>query len=184
MTQWTSYIRNVMPTRLDISKLSLMDALDLAALIEAEAYERYQMFVQQLGHRFDGDATSVFASMATNEAKHGRELAERRKRLFGDAPMRVSRTDLFDVEAPDQGAVRSNMSTYRAFELALSSEQKAYDFYEDSHVHVTNPEIRALFIELRDEEKEHVRMLQDAMAALPPSAKIEWEEDEDELPAL
>ena len=39
-----------MSTRLDLSRLSLMDALDLATLIEAEAYERYKVFASQLGH--------------------------------------------------------------------------------------------------------------------------------------
>ena len=38
-----------MSTRLDLSKLSLMDALDLATVIELEAYERYKMFASQLG---------------------------------------------------------------------------------------------------------------------------------------
>ena len=173
-----------MPTRLNFASLSLMDALDLAVLIEVEAYERYKMFSAQLGHRFTGDATSVFTSMAENEAKHGKQLAERRKALFGDAPMRVSRDDLFDVEAPEQGAPRSNMSTLQAFEVALSSEQKAFDFYDLALPHVTNPEIHALFTELRDEETEHVRMVQEGIANLPPGADIEIEEDEDDLPML
>ena len=37
-----------MSTRLDLSTLSLMDALDLAKLIEMEACHRYQMFAQQI----------------------------------------------------------------------------------------------------------------------------------------
>ena len=86
-----------MSTRLDFATLSLMDALDLAVLIENEAYERYKIFAAQLGHRFAGDAASVFASMAENEAKHGKDILERRKALFGDAPMKVSRDDIFDV---------------------------------------------------------------------------------------
>ncbi len=173
-----------MPTRLDFATLDLMDALDLAVLIEEEACDRYKMFVAQLGHRFTGDAASVFASMAENEAKHGKELAKIRKPLFGDIPVRVSRDDLFDVEAPDQGAPRSNMSTLRAFEVALSSEQKAFDFYDQALAHVTNPDIRALFAELRDEEREHVRMVREAIADLPPGADNEGEVDQDELPAL
>jgi hypothetical protein len=36
-----------MSTLLDLSKLSLMDALDLAKLIEMEACQRYQMFASQ-----------------------------------------------------------------------------------------------------------------------------------------
>jgi rubrerythrin len=173
-----------MSTRLDFATLDLMDALDLAVLIEEEARDRYKMFAAQLGHRFTGDAASVFASMAENEAKHGKELAKLRKPLFGDVPVRVSRDDLFDVEAPDQGAPRSNMSTLRAFEVALSSEQKAFDFYDQALAHVTNPDIRALFTELRDEEREHVRMVREAIADLPPGADNEGEVDQDELPAL
>ena len=85
-----------MSTRLDLSKLSLMDALDLAKLIEMEACHRYQMFASQFGHSGGYDAGAFFASMAENEAKHGQELEARRKALFGNAPMRVSLEDLFE----------------------------------------------------------------------------------------
>ena len=37
-----------MSTSLDLSKLSLMDALDFAILIEEEARQRYEMFASQL----------------------------------------------------------------------------------------------------------------------------------------
>jgi len=173
-----------MSTRLDFATLSLMDALDLATLIEVEAYERYLMFSKQLGRSFAGDPASVFASMAENEAKHGKQLSAQRKSLFGDAPARVTLGDLFDIEAPDMGAPRKTMSTLQAFELALSSEQKAFDFYDDALEHVSNPDVRALFVELRDEETEHIRMVREAMAGLPPSASIEQELDLDESPAL
>lgn len=173
-----------MPTRLDFASLDLKDALDLAVLIEVEAHERYRMFATQLGHRAPGDAASVFVSMAENEAKHGKELVARREALFGDSPTRVSRDDLFDVEAPEQGAPRSTMSALQAFEVALSSEQKAYEFYQDALAHISNPEIHALFTELRDEEMEHVQLVRDAIAGLPESAGIEWQDDKDEYPAL
>ena len=173
-----------MPVRLDFSKLSLMDALDLAILIEMEAYQRYKMFAEQLGRRRDGDPASVFAFMVDNEAKHGQKLEERRKKMFGDEPMRVSLDDLFDVEAPDMGAPRSTMSTRQAFDIALASEQKAYDFYDSALEHVHDPDIRSLFTELRDEETDHVRMVRDTMAKLPESADIEHELDPDESPYL
>ena len=173
-----------MSTRLDYATLSLMDALDLAVLIEDEAYDRYKKFAAQIGHSFAGDAASVFASMAENEAKHGIELAKRRKAMFGATPMRVSRDDLFDVEAPDQGAPHRNMSTLQAFQVALSSEQKAFDFYDLALPHVTDPEIKALFTELRDEETEHVRLVKEAIAGLPDGSDVEREDDEDEYPAL
>ena len=173
-----------MSTRLDLSKLSLMDALDLAILIEMEAYERYKMFASQLGHTGGYDAGAFFASMAENEAKHGSELAERRKSLFGDAPARLTLDDLYDVEAPEMGAAHRGMSTLDAFEVGLDAEKRAHDFYDMALPGISDPDVIELFTELRDEETEHVEMLQEAMAKLPDSAKKEVEFDVDETPYL
>jgi hypothetical protein len=68
--------------------------------------------------------------MAVNEKKHGDQLAERRLALFGDEPARVKLDDIFDVEAPDVGAPRWDMSEFKAYQVALSSEQKAFAFYD------------------------------------------------------
>ena len=104
--------------------------------------------------------------------------------MFGDAKARVSLADLFDVEAPDVGAPRRSMSLLQAYELAKSSEQKAYDFYNDALPGITDRDVRNLFVELRDEETEHVRMIEEAIAKLPPNANIELYFDPDETPAL
>ena len=173
-----------MSTRLDLSKLNLMDALDLAKLIEMEACHRYQMFASQLGRTGGYDAGAFFATMAENEAKHGQELEARRKTLFGDAPARLTLDDLFDVEAPEMGAPRRGMSTLQAFEVGLAAEKKAYDFYDMALPGITDSEVRTLFTELRDEETEHVDLLREAMAKLPPSANVEIEFDADESPYL
>ena len=173
-----------MSTSLDLSKLSLMDALDLAKLIEMEACHRYQMFASQLGRTGGYDAGAFFAGMAENEAKHGQELEARRKTLFGDAPARLTLDDLYDVEAPEMGAPHRGMSTVQAFEIGLEAEKKAHDFYDMALPGITNEEVRALFTELRDEETEHVEMLKEAMAKLPESASQEVEFDLDETPYL
>ncbi len=173
-----------MSTRLDLSKLSLMDALDLAILIEMEAYERYKMFASQLGHTGGYDAGAFFASMAENEAKHGSELAERRKSLFGDAPARLTLDDLYDVEAPEMGAAHRGMSTLEAFEVGLDAEKRAHDFYDMALPGISDPEVIELFTELRDEETEHVEMLQEAMKKLPDTAREKVEFDVDETPYL
>ena len=173
-----------MSTRLDLSKLSLMDALDLAKLIEMEACHRYQMFASQLGRTGGYDAGSFFATMAENEAKHGQELEARRKKLFGDAPARLTLDDLFDVEAPEMGATRRGMSIVQAFELGLAAENKAHDFYDMALAGITDADVRELFTELRDEETEHAEMLREAMAKLPASASDEVEFDLDDTPYL
>ena len=121
-----------MTVNIDFSSLHLMDALDLAILIEVEAWERYTHFAEQIGHRFTGDAASIFDTMAKNEEKHGRQIRERRSELFGETPTRVSRTAIFDVEAPESGAPRWNMSPLKALELALESEKKAHWFFDEA----------------------------------------------------
>jgi rubrerythrin len=174
-----------MTTSLDLTKLSLMDALDLAILIEEEARQRYELFASQIGRSGGGyDAGSFFASMAENEAKHGTELLERRMKLFGKTPMKLSLADLYDVEAPESGSPRRGMSIVQAFEVGLEAEKKAYDFYDKALPGITDPEVITLFTELRDEETEHVEMLHKEMAKLPESASIEIENDPDDAPYL
>jgi rubrerythrin len=170
-----------MPTRLDFATLSLMDALDLATLIEVEAYKRYTQFAERLGSSSDDDAASVFQSMAVNENKHGEEIAERRVKLFGDVRPNVKLDDIFDVEAPEFGASRLDLSALEAYEVALSSEKKAFDFYDRALRYVDHPEVKSLFEELRDEEAEHVRMVEEMIAKLPPSARTA-PRDEDDSP--
>ena len=164
---------------LNISTLDLMDAFDLAIMIEVEAYERYQLFAEQIGHRYAGDAASIFQVMAKNEAKHGSQLSDRRQELFGDREPRVSRDAIFDVEAPEIGAPRMNMSPLKAYQLALASEEKAQFFYDEALKQVKDPAIRELFVDLRDEEIEHVKMVKEAIENLPPGLDQDLENEDD-----
>jgi len=169
-----------MVAKVDFSKLTLMDALELARLIEVEAFQRYTDFAKRLGSRDPNDAGSAFQSMAVNEKKHGDQLAERRLALFGDIPPTVKLDDIFDVEAPDFGATRWNMSQLQAFQVALSSEKKAFAFYDAVLPSVKQADVKALFEELRNEEAEHVVMIEAIIARLPPSAAIELDDDDDD----
>ena len=168
-----------MPAKVDVSTFTLMDTLDLASLIEVEAFERYTLFARQLGLGYSGGAGSVFQSMADNEKKHGDQLAERRRTLFGNEPARVTLDDIFDVEAPDVGSTRHDMSEFKAYQVALHSEKKAFAFYDRALRSVKQPDVKALFEELRDEEAEHVRMVEEIIAKLPPSAKVDVEDEDD-----
>lgn len=168
-----------MLSRIDFSKLTLMDALDLARLIEVEAFERYTLFAKQIGPGYSDNAGSFFGSMAVNEKRHGDQLAARRAALFGNKAPKVKLDDIFDVEAPDVGAPRWNMSQLQACQVAMSSEKKAFAFYDMALPSVKNPDVKELFEELRDEEAEHIRMIEEVVAKLPPSAAIELQ-DEDE----
>ena len=153
-----------MSTEIDFSKLSLKDALDLAILVEDEAQERYVQFAVQMEKHHTADAAKFFRFMAHNEAKHGEELSARRKELFGDEPMSVDRSMLWDVEAPDYNEARAFMSLQQALEVAYDAEVKAYDYFDRALPQVTDPGVQELFRELREEEIEHQDLVKKEMA--------------------
>jgi rubrerythrin len=157
---------------IDFASLSLMDALDLAILMEEEAQERYDEFTRIVGGRYAGDASDMFRLMASYEQRHGEEIAERRRRLFGDAPRRLTRNAIFQAEAPDMTAPRVFMSARQAMEVALASEQKAHDFFSSVLPHVVDADVRALFEELRKEELQHQAFVKERLAKLPPGPDV------------
>lgn len=161
---------------LALEKLTTQDALDLAILMEEEAQERYLVLARQVGGRYAGDASDMFRAMATNEVRHGQQLSDRRRKLFGDAPRNVGRDMLYQVEAPDMGAVRVFMSARQAMEVALASEQKAREFFERALVAVSDPELRAMLSELREEEAQHEAWVRTRLENLPPGPDLEEDE--------
>jgi erythrin-vacuolar iron transport family protein len=168
-----------MPT-LDFSTLSLQDALDLAILIEDEAKERYEEFAENLELHHTPGAAEFFMTMAGNEAKHGTDLLSRRQALFADAPPRVSRDMLWDVEAPGYDQPRVFMTTRQAMDVALESEVKAHDFFDAALAFVTDADVRRLFEELREEETEHQDLVKAVIAKLPPEDRASAGFDPDE----
>lgn len=169
-----------MAETIDFASLSLQDALDLAVLVEEEAQERYLELVDQMEKHHTGDAARFFATMARNEQKHGEELRARRRALFGDAPARVKRSMLWDVEAPDYDQARAFMSARQAMRVALASETKAHEFFVRALPHVADPGVRGLFEELRDEEVLHQSLVREAMRALPGGDEPDPGDYEDE----
>jgi rubrerythrin len=165
---------------IDYKKLTLQDALDLAILVEEEAKERYDQFQRIVGGRYAGDAADMFKEMAKNEAKHHADLLAKRTKLFGDAPRRVTSAMFEDVEAPDRGAPRVFMSARQAMEVALASEEKAYDFFAQALKVVSDPGVKALFEELREEEAQHQKWVKARIEKLPPGPDVE--EDEADAP--
>ena len=169
---------------IDFSRLTLMDALDFAVLVEDEAKERYQEFADQMDMHHTAEAAQFFRFMVGNESKHGEELARRRKALFGDAPRRVSPSQLWGVEAPDYEQARAFMTPRQALEVAYASEVKAHGFFKDALPHIKDPDVKALFTELLAEEVAHQDLVKKELSKLPPGPDAEQEDFADEPVAL
>ncbi len=166
---------------LDLVSLDLRDALDLAILIEDEASERYEELAAQMENQHTTEAARFFRWMVQNEARHGAELAARRRELFPDAPRRVDRSLLWDVEAPGYETVRAFMPLKEAFDVALAAEVKAYEFFSDALKLAIAEPVRELFEELQREEVLHQQLVNKEISKLPPAPPpIEPEEFADE----
>jgi rubrerythrin len=167
-------------SRIDFATLSLQDLLDLAILIEEEARDRYEEFAHQMDVHRTPEAASFFRFMAGNEARHGIELAARRTQLYGDAPSRMSRAMLWDVEAPEYDEARAFMTPRQAMETALRAEQKAHAYFVDALRSVRDPTLRALLEEFRDDEVRHQELVRQEIAKHPPDPAVDPEDFTDE----
>jgi rubrerythrin len=165
---------------IDFNKLSLQDALDLAILIEEQAQERYEEFTQQMELHHTPEAAAFFRYMAENEAKHGTQLSERRTHLFANAPRQVKAAMLWDVEAPDYDEARALMTPRQAMETALRCEEKAHAFFVAALPQISDPHVKALFEELRNEEVEHQDLVKRELAKLPPGPDVNPDDYADE----
>lgn len=169
-----------MDVNVDFSTLTLMDALDLAILIEEEAKERYEEFADQMEVHHTSEAAEFYRFMALNETKHGEELSVRRKQMFGDTPRKVTRAVIWDVEAPEYDKARAFMTPRQALEVAMESETKAYEFFEKALEHVSDAGVREIFKELLAEEEHHKDLVRQEMAKLPAESELDPSEFADE----
>ena len=151
----------------NFADLSIKDALDLAILVEEEARDRYQELADNLEVHNTGDAAQFFRFMVGCEAKHGEELMQKRRELFGTESMSVDRSMLWDVEAPGYEVARTFMTLQDALQVALAAETKAFEFFDGALPEVKDPEVRELFAELRQEEVEHMEMVREQKKNIP-----------------
>lgn len=170
---------------IDIERLTLRDALDLAALVEEEAKERYGELADQMDIHHNPEVARFFRFMLDVESKHDARITERRRGLFGDEPRAVRREMIFDVEALDYDEARAGMTVRQALFASLRAEEKACAFFEAALVRVADPGVRELFTELCAEEREHQELVKKQIAKLPPEPTDTLDHDvEDEPVAL
>lgn len=167
-------------TGLDLASLSLMDALDLAVLIEVEAKERYDDLAQQLELHHTPEAAHFFRFMSKNEGRHRDELDRRRHQLFGAVPSRITPAMVFEIEAPEFDEARAFMSKREALQAAFRAEKKAWHFFVETLPHLTDHGVRVLFEELRDEEIHHQQLVLAEMDKTPPESALHGFEQTDE----
>ncbi len=152
---------------IDFAALTLRDALDLGILIEESARNRYAEFVDELEALYTRETANFFRAMMRNEQKHRDWLTRRRRQLFGDEPSRLDASMVPGVETPPREAVEAGMTLRRALETVLQAEIDAHRYFAQALPQISDPLVRKLFEELRDEEVEHQEMVRRELAQLP-----------------
>jgi rubrerythrin len=164
---------------IDFASLNLQDALDLAVLVEEEARDRYDELAEQMTQFRTPGAAEFFSKMVRIEELHRVQLRKKREAQFGQAPVAVKRSQLYDVEAPDLDAVRVFMSPRQALGAAMESEKKAHAFFAGAAMAVKDPATRALFEELAGEELVHQKLVQEQLDRLPPEDPVKGDPGDD-----
>lgn len=151
----------------DFAKLDAMDILDIAVYVEREAETNYEELAVWCRDKTP-ETEAFFMKMATWEARHESQLAERRKALYGDTPVRYTDSGPWQIESPDYDKVGSDMTLRDAFDLAMEAEKNAERYYAAAVDYLTDEATIAMLNELRDAEVQHQQMLQAELDRLTP----------------
>jgi len=170
-----------MPLPIDFSKLAPQDVLDLAAYIEREAQQRYELFAAHLGDSGDLEAARFFLQMAALEGAHGAQLGRRRAHEFDGLPAHLRDVLEWDVEGPPLDRKVAALSLEAALEMALESERRARDFFAEAMEHVTGDGVQRVLAELHEDELAHIRMIEERRAQLRSAGAREHQPRRDKL---
>lgn len=144
---------------IDFAKLKPHDVLDLAIFAEGEAQDNYDQLSTILRSRGNDHAADFFHRMAALEKLHHDQLKARREELFRDVAPGIADRWFWGIEAPDYAAVGTTITVRAAYDLALASEERAFEYYQQAIDFVSDATIVSLFEELRDAEAQHQTLL-------------------------
>lgn len=151
----------------DLRKLTLRDALDLAIAVEEEAATRYDSLADRFGSGPTAQVGAFFREMAETEQAHAERLRARRFALFQEAPKVLDTSFLPSIEATP-GEPPEHPNVLYALRLVLEAEIRAYRFYGEALGAVHERSVRRLFNDLIAEERVHELLVRRHLERLKP----------------
>jgi rubrerythrin len=170
----------------DTKAESPSDIADLAELlahayaIEEEAIERYEMLGDQMEVHNNHELAKLFRELAGHEKKHAAEIKSRAAEI-GIASLKPSEYKWPGTEGPELAALDDahyRMTPWHALQMALGAETRAFEFFDCIVNSVSDPELQKWAEEFRDEEAEHVRLVERLLEKHPKPA-ADWADDDD-----
>jgi len=146
--------------------------LAYSVALEEEAAERHGELADMMAVHNNPEVAETFRKLAHYSRLHAQEIRDRSRGsdLPRIAPWDFGWETMEGPETADIGSVNYLMNTVRALHIAMGNEQRAHDFYFAISEESPDPEVRALAAEFADEEKEHLRLLEQWLEKLPDPA--------------
>jgi rubrerythrin len=155
------------------------DFMAQAYTMELEATERYAQFAEQLDTHNNREVAEMFRKLSKVEALHAKRiLEEMRWPSLPALPVAFAWEDAEGPETAPLDSLHYLMQPYHALQLALQCELRAQQHFEAIVAGKAPKKIRAAAAEMAEEEREHVRLINEWLARVPqPTA--DWDEDPD-----
>ena len=146
--------------------------------MEVEAAERYAELAEQMSTHHNAEVADLFARLARIEGKHRDQIAAQM------GWTRAPDATVFRWQTPegpettDYGELHYLMQPWHALKLAEHNERRAVEFFERFAAARVPAAVRAAALEMAGEEREHVRLIGEWLAKVPPP-EPGWDEDMD-----
>ena len=152
----------------------------MALLMETEAAQRYSELADAMETHNNREVALLFRRMAEIETRHAQRIVAEMN--WREVPVMLAGltawTDFESPEASSSEDVHYLMQPYQALQLALAGEQRAERFFSHLARVADVASVRKAARELRDEEREHVALVEAWMSKVPRPA-ADWADDPD-----
>lgn len=170
------------PTRTATARLKLprtvADFMAYAYAMEVEATERYAELAEQMSAHNNREVAELFAKLSRIEGKHRDQIAARMGWTNPPDTEVFRWTTPEGPETTDYGELHYLMQPYQALRLAEHNEQQAVEFFERFAAARVPAAVQAEAREMAADEREHVRLIREWLAKVPPP-EPGWDEDMD-----
>jgi rubrerythrin len=161
-------------------QLTLPEFMAQALAMERDASDRYTEFADAMETHNNHEVAALFRTMAGYEAKHAQRIMAEMGWTQAPPPPRQA---LFipgqdNPETMPFDGVHYLMQPWHALQLALAAEKRAQAFFAVLARMSTSEPVRRAALELQAEEAEHVALVQEWIAKVPPPDP-DWAMDPD-----
>jgi rubrerythrin len=147
--------------------------------MELDAEARYDMLADQMETHHNAEVAALFRKLSRIEGKHAKKILGQMK--WKSVPALPAAFPWQGFESPE--AVPADephylMQPWHALKLALECEQRAQRYFEQVAKQKVPASVRKAALEMADDEREHVRLIEEWMARVP-EPEPGWDRDPD-----